>query len=148
MLLVKPEFKRSDNTLFYSIFKHQKMPKLTEHCSKVQYEHSDVLVVFTVPPVAFWQVLAMLYIHLQIRSSSFLFHLFRTQQKMSAAFGIWKLRRFILEMIFQNMPFCVCFSLFTGSSGYAMWLCTADGAQGSAGRYQECNYKTRICPPG
>lgn len=93
------------------------MPKLTEHCSKVQYEHSDVLVVFTVPPVAFWQVRAMLYIHLQIRSSSFLFHLFRTQQKMSAAFGIWKLRRFILEMIFKTCLSVCVFLCLLGLQG-------------------------------
>lgn len=39
-------------------------------------------VVFMVPPVAFWQVLAMLCVHLQIRNSGFLFRLFQTQQKM------------------------------------------------------------------
>lgn len=94
------------------------MTKLTEHCSEVRYEHSDFLMVFTVPPVAFWQVLGMLCVHLQVRNSSFLFSLFQTQQKMSAAFGIWKLRRFILEMFFfKTCLFVYVFLCLLGLQG-------------------------------
>lgn len=99
--------------MFYSIFKHQKMTKLNEHCSEVRYEHSDFLVVFTVPPVAFWQVLECFVFTFKSEIAAFCSVYFKLNKKMSAAFGIWKLRRFILKIIFSKHAFlCVFFSVY------------------------------------
>lgn len=99
---------------------------------------------FAVPPVACWQLFAMPYCLPSNKNFCLFVSFISNPTKMSAASRIRKPRRFILEDCSSKCAFLyVCFfCLFVWSSGCVVWLCVADGAQGNAGGYQECNYKT------
>lgn len=109
MLLVEREFKRSGNTLFYSICKHQKMPKVAKRCSEVWYEHSDFLAMFH---CASSSILASSCNALLFTFTSevlaFCFIYFKPNKKMPTAFRIRNCRRFILEYDFFKICLFVC----------------------------------------
>lgn len=121
------------------ICKHQKVPKLTlKYALKYGMSTVTVLRCVSVPLVAHWQVLAMLYYSPSNWKFWVFFFVCQTQQKILTAFRVRKCKKFILDNCISKCAFLYVFFCIYSLGLQGMWcgfvqLMEHRGVQGGIG---------------